>query len=52
MKEQRPGSGWWSGPEKPPEVRTPLPASSLNPDLVMGGVSLTDRMGKRRGSIV
>ena len=29
------------GAEKPPEVRTPLRASTLNPDLVTGEVSLT-----------
>ena len=40
MKGRRPGGGWWGGLEKPLEVRTPLCSSSLNPDLVMGGVSL------------
>ena len=40
MKRRRPESGWWGRPEKPLEVRTPLRASSLNPDFVMGGVYL------------
>ena len=46
MKGRRPGSGCWGGPEKPPEVWTPLCASSLDPDLVTGGVFLS---GSREG---
>ena len=46
MKGRRPGSGCWGGPEKLPEVWTPLCASSLDPDLVTGGVFLS---GSREG---